>query len=43
MIHKPGKGWSKRGDFRPITLKGEKDIEGLMQRLRMDGGTDDAG
>ena len=20
MIHKPGKGWSKRGDFRPITL-----------------------
>eukprot|EP01046_Picozoa_sp_COSAG06_P023101 COSAG06_NODE_1820_length_8291_cov_14.479858_1_plen_72_part_00 len=27
----------------PGGTKGEKDIEGLMQRLRMDGGTDDDG
>ena len=31
-------GWAQNGG-----TKGEKDIEGLMQRLRMDGGTDDAG
>jgi ribonuclease HI len=31
-------GWAQNGG-----TKGEKDIEGLMQRLRMDGGTDDDG
>eukprot|EP01046_Picozoa_sp_COSAG06_P041369 COSAG06_NODE_5127_length_3699_cov_22.423611_2_plen_50_part_00 len=31
-------GWAQNGG-----TKGEKDIEGLTQRLRMDGGTNDAG
>jgi ribonuclease HI len=31
-------GWAQNGG-----TKGEKDIEGLMQRLRMDGGTDGTG